>query len=280
MHRLSLFAPALIALIAVPAAAVARPQHIVSANLCTDQLLLALADRGQITALSGLAADPTMSAAAAAARGLPRIHGSAEEVIALRPDLVLTAPGWPGERLVDPHARVIELPPAEDYPTIVGQIRQVAAAIGHPGRGRALIARMDAALAALPPPRPHGTAAFYQRRGYLSGSGTLVDGLMRRVGLANLAVTLGRPALSYLPLEVLVAARPDYLIVERGTNRIDDQGSELLHHPILAPIPRLVLPEAWTVCGGPAYVDAARSLAQQLAAKPRHDRPRSLLAGP
>ena len=29
--------------------------------------------------------------------------------------------------------------------------------------------------------------------------------------------------------------------------------------------PQVRLPQAWTVCGGPAYIDAARSLAMQIA---------------
>ena len=42
----------------------------------------------------------------------------------------------------------------------------------------------------------------------------------------------------------------------------------MLHHPALSDIPRIVVPEAWTVCGSPAYTKAARSIAAQIA---RHD---------
>lgn len=87
---------------------------------------------------------------------------------------------------------------------------------------------------------------------------------MQRLGLANLATRLGKPALSQLSLEQMALARPDYLIVESATDRVTDQGTEMLHHPILDGIPRLRIPEAWTVCGGPAYVLAAQSLAAQL----------------
>ena len=38
----------------------------------------------------------------------------------------------------------------------------------------------------------------------------------------------------------------------------------MLHHPALRDIPRLRLPQAWTVCGGPAYVRAAQSLVAQI----------------
>jgi iron complex transport system substrate-binding protein len=108
------------------------------------------------------------------------------------------------------------------------------------------------------------TAAYYQRRGYLTGAGTLVDELLRHVGLRNLAASLGKPALSRIGLEELTRAQPDYLVVETETDRISDQGTEMLHHPVLASIPRIRLPQSWTVCGGPAYVRAARSIAAQL----------------
>ncbi|MDI1294590.1 MAG: ABC transporter substrate-binding protein, partial [bacterium] len=133
---------------------------------------------------------------------------------------------------------------------------------GHADRGEALIARMDRDLAALPQAPRGKVAAYYQRRGYLTGTGTLVDDLMARVGLVNLADRLDRPSVSRLGLEEMVAAAPDYLVVESATQQVTDQGTEMLHHPALRHIPRIAIPQAWTVCGGPAYVQAARALSQ------------------
>jgi iron complex transport system substrate-binding protein len=93
-----------------------------------------------------------------------------------------------------------------------------------------------------------------------------VDELMARVGLVNLAGKLGKPVLSQVSLEEMIAARPDYLIVETASDHVVDQGTEMLHHPALDRIPRLHLPEAWTVCGSPAYVQAAQGLVRQVAA--------------
>lgn len=211
-----------------------------------------------------------MSAAAKAASGVPVIAGSAEQAVALRPDLLIAAPGWRREtvaQLKRRGTRTLELPWANDYPSIVAQVRDVAGAIGHPERGEALIRRMDAALARLPRSGRGRVAAYYQRRGFLTGTGTLVDDLMRRVGLVNLASRLGTSPLARVPLERMALARPDMLIVEAATDRVLDQGSEMLHHPVLGRTPRLRLPQAWTVCGGPAYVLAAQSLSRQLAAR-------------
>jgi iron complex transport system substrate-binding protein len=249
-----------------------KPRRIVSLNLCTDQLLLALADRGQIVGLTRNAADPQMSAEAARARGLPILRQSAEQVLAADPDLAVGMPMGAGGAagVLRGRYRTLDIEPANSLADIRVSIRQVAHAVGNVPRGDALVADMDRQLAAVARPGGGRTAAYYQRRGFLTGTGTLIDDLMARVGLVNLADRLGKPALAQLSLEELVAARPDFLIVESATDVITDQGSEMLHHPALRDIPRISIPQAWTVCGGPAYVRAARSMADQIARHPPH----------
>lgn len=254
----------------LPAAAgSAGPQRVVSLNLCADQLLVPLADRDQIAALNMNARDRWMSAVAAQASGYRLIRGSAEEVLALDPDLIVGAPAFRTDALRAMSGRTypaIELLPANSYADIRAQVLQLAAALGHPARGQRLAARMDAALAAMKPAGQGRVAAYYQRRGYLTGTGTLVDELMTRAGLVNLAAKLGKPALSRLSLEEIIAAQPDLLIVEEDSQALADQGAQMLQHPALRHIPRIVLPQAWTVCGGPAYVAAVRRLNAQLSA--------------
>ncbi len=256
-----------------PARVEAAPRRIVSVDLCADQLVLALADRTQIAGLSRFATDPALSAGAARATGLPTLNGSAEALVVARPDMIVAVPApLPGATaMLDPtRYRSVAVPDAVAYPAIVAQLRTVGAAVGRSDRAEALVRRMDARLAALPR-NPGGgrVAAYYQRRGYMTGTGTLVDDLMRRAGLINLAGRLGKPVLAQLSLEELVAARPDYLILEADSAAVIDQGTEMLHHPALRHIPRLWIPQAWTVCGTPDYVLAAESLARQLAAPRR-----------
>lgn len=251
------------------AAPAARPQRIVSLNLCADQLVLALADREQIAGLTRNAANAEMSAEAARARGLRILGTSAEEILEIRPDLVV---GMPARRsaaigaIKDQRYRMLDIQSADRLEDIFASIRAVAAAVGHPERGEALIARMTRELAQIPKAGRGKIAAYYQRRGYLTGAGTLVDELMTRMGLVNLATRLDKSPLSQVSLEEMVAAKPDYIIVESATDRVTDLGTEMLHHPALRDIPRIRLSQAWTVCGGPAYLLAARGIAQQIAA--------------
>jgi iron complex transport system substrate-binding protein len=258
----------LLLLLALASPAIAAPpRRIVSVNLCADQFLIALADPAQIAGITRLSHIANMSPVAAQAARLPTVGASAEALLAAQPDLILT--GWPGQADAAVRAglrtRVLVVPPANSYSDIVAQVRLVAHAIGHPDRGARLIRRMDAELAAIPASGRGRVATDYQRRGYLSGAGTLMDDMIRRVGLVNLATRLGLPPLANLPLEQLVAHRPDFLITGAGPAR--DLGSAMLHHPAIAGIPRLRLPGALADCGGPSYPRAIRLLSDQLRQK-------------
>lgn len=250
------------------------PRRIVSLNLCADQYLIALADPGQIAALTQNARDPAMSYYAARARTLPISTRSAEEVLMLRPDLVVGVPFRQRAALAPLKARgvrIVDLPTKDGLAGIEETITLVAAEIGHPERGRALIAAIRGRLARVGPPPGRGrVAAYYQRRGYLTGTGTLVDEMMRRAGLVNLAARLDLGTLSRLSVEQMALARPDFLIVEDASNRTMDRGTEMLNHPLLdRAVPRerrLVLPQSLTVCGGPAYPEAVEMLAAQVRA--------------
>lgn len=253
--------------LALPAHA-ARPDHVVSLNLCADQFLIRLADPGQIAGLTRLSHMPSMSPIANAAIHFPTVGSSAEALLGAQPDLILT--GWPGQADAALNAglktRIVVVPPANSYADIVGQVRLIAGAVGHPDRGEALIRHMDAELAAIPRTGKNRIAADYQRRGYLSGAGTLMDDMIRRVGLRNLSTELGLPPLANLSLEQFVAHRPAFLIT--GTAKARDLGSAMLDHPAIADIPRLYLPGYLADCGSPSYPQAIRLLSQQL----RHKR--------
>jgi iron complex transport system substrate-binding protein len=258
--------------IADPAAAV--PARIVSINLCADELLLALADPSQIAALSVYATDPTLSYVADQAAAFRHDAGEAETVVDLKPDLVLAGSFTKRDTrdiLGRLGYRVELLPPARSIDEAIAQIRTVAAIVGHADRGEVLIARVEdarrraeAAAAALPQ-RP--SAAIYQRRGYVTGGSTLTGDLLSTAGFANAGAPLAGKTGGFVPLERLIAAPPDMIVVTASVKRAEDQGTALLAHPALAalypPDRRIVLPEKLTVCGGPSLPDALDWLSQQ-----------------
>ena len=66
----------------------AGPKRIASLNLCTDELLLSLADPDQIISLTWLAREESLSAFFEPARSYHQNNGRASDVIPLNPDLV------------------------------------------------------------------------------------------------------------------------------------------------------------------------------------------------
>jgi iron complex transport system substrate-binding protein len=73
------------------AACAAGLPRIVSMNVCSDQLLLSLADPGQILGLSRFSRDAWQSFAADQARRFPMLSGGAEDVLEAKPDIVVAS---------------------------------------------------------------------------------------------------------------------------------------------------------------------------------------------
>jgi iron complex transport system substrate-binding protein len=246
----------------VQGTATAAPTRIVSINMCADELLLALADPGQIVALSPYATDPTLSFMADQAAKFRHDAAEAETVVDLHPDLVLSGrftKRATREMLTRLGYRLELLDAPRSIDQSIAQIRDVAAMVGHPERGAALIGKIaaarKAALAAAKG-RPHPTAALYQRRGYVTGGDTLTAELLSIAGFAYDGGALAGKTGGFVPLEKLVVGRPDYIVVASADPHAVDQGTALLSHPALAtlypPSRRIVLPEKLTVCGGPS----------------------------
>jgi iron complex transport system substrate-binding protein len=245
----------------VAGAAPAVPRRVVSINLCADELLLALADPGQIASLSVYATDPDLSTVVAEAAAFPHHAASAESVVALAPDLVL-AGRFTKRDTRDMLTRLGYRLELLDAPRSIAdsekQIGRVAALLGHPDRGAALIANIEAAraraAAAAPSVKP--TAANYQRRGYVAGSDTLMSELLGIAGFADAGGKLAGRTGGFVPLEKVVASPPDYIVVASADLAAHDEGSALLAHPALMSLypenRRIVLPPKLTVCGGPS----------------------------
>jgi iron complex transport system substrate-binding protein len=270
VNRLGVFLAA--ALLAGPS--LAAPPRVVSINACADQLLLSLADPAQIAALSVYATDPAYSYLASQATAYPHDAGPAETVIRHRPDLVLAGRFTKRETralLKRLGYEVVELDTVKTIDESIAQIRDVAALLGHPDRGDALIARIDAARtrAAGSAPEERPTAAVYQRRGYVTGQNTLTAELMRLVGFDDIGGRLAGRTGGFVPLERLVTGRPDYLVVADPHVVANDQGSALLAHPALRklypPDRRIALPGRLTICAGPSLPEAIDTLSAERA---------------
>ena len=240
---------------ASPPAPVPRGQHptIVSLNPCTDAILAEVADPAQILAISHYSHDPRASSMdAGVARRFRATGGTAEEVVALAPDVVVgssfMAPATLAA-LTDLGLRVETFGSPATVEQSVAQVRALAALAGHSSRGEALVRRIEAAVA-----KPVGKpieAALWQGGGIVPGKGTLVSDLMQRGGLSSYAEAREMAQGDYLPLERIAADPPELLLVA-GTDRAQ-------RHPLLARIPGMTVatfePRLF-YCGGPSIPKA------------------------
>ena len=252
-------------LAAVPSLAAER---VVSLNLCTDQLLVLLADQTQIASVSFLAADPDLSYVADRIDGIPLNHGALEEILPLGPDLVLAGAfaARPAVRLLQSQdIPVIDLPLADDFASIADQTRLVAAAIGQEQHGEELVAEMTAILADARAVSAGRTALAYQANGFTAGRDTLTDAVLTEAGYRNAAAEAGLAGYGFLPLEQLVARPPDVLIAPATLPGRPSLAESLLVHPALAAlddrVDRLEIPSALLACGGPFTAQAVAALA-------------------
>lgn len=253
--------------------AIALPT-VVSINLCADQLALALADRAQILAIGPLAADPALSAMHGEAAGMPTVRGTAEEVLRLAPDLVLS--GAHQQRKTNALLermgfRVMALPSPDDVEGVARMTVAVAEALGHGPRGRRLAAEMRAAFR-VPAGPPTASALVWRPNGFVSGRGTLSDAGLAAAGLDNAAARAGIGAWGTMPLERLVARPPDLLLLEDYMAEKSSRAQALLVHPALArlspPMRVAAVPTADWLCPGPWMAGAVGRL-RDLAAEGR-----------
>jgi iron complex transport system substrate-binding protein len=198
----------------------------------------------------------------AAARRFPAVGETAEEVLALKPELVV-AGSYLAPATRQAFARLGMRVETFGAPSSIreseAQIRQLAALAGHPARGEALVRRIDAALAAAQPPagQPAPDILLWQQGGIVAGPDSLAAELLRRTGFASHAAARGLRQGAYLPLEQVLADPPDVILAtgdERALTHPALRALKATHYARLDP--------TLLYCGGPTIGRAVRRLAE------------------
>lgn len=262
-----------------------KPRRIASLNVCTDQLLLLLGLRARLVSVTFLAADPSSSAMPEAARGLHLNRGRAEEILPLRPDLVLagaTAATPTVQLLRRLGHRVVVVPLATRLDDIPRNIETVARATGEQARGRKLIAEFRKELkritAELPDARKGAapSAMLFGPGGVTSGAQSLAGAIITAAGFTNGMASFGLAGVGRVSLELVLAARPRLLILSSLKRGHPSLARGLLSHPALgrAPAGRMMIRinhHVWA-CGTPLVLGAIRRLARIRARLAAQDR--------
>jgi iron complex transport system substrate-binding protein len=245
-------------------AAEAAPMRVASLNLCTDELVLALAAPGQIISVTHLAQDPLETPLWRQGRRYRRNDGSLLSVAALRPDLVVTMGGGARDRLRIAERlgiRTLDLPFSARLADVTAGIRQLAGALGRPAAGEALIRRIAALQASAPRARIDTI--------WLGGGGRTVapNGLeaewMALAGLRQRSLQGDR-----VGLETLLARPPQILLRSDYRQGQYSAAQRWLTHPAAARTRSVrTIPtdgRRWT-CMGPTLIDEIHRLRREVA---------------
>ena len=241
----------------------AAPQKIVSLNLCTDQLLMLLADPNQIASLSKIADDPNVSFLAERSAEFKKNRGDAEEIFINSPDLVVA--GVYTEKatvqiLQSLGVRVEIFPIEQNFEDIIKNIRKMGALVGHSDRAKTMIDDFNQRLEKLKSginSRPR--AALYSANGYTTGAESMAGRILSAAGFKNIAEEIGLSYGGVLPLETLVIMQPD-IVISGEAYPGHSRSEEILQHPALRPLKTVTQTDAKWVCGTPAVLDAIAEL--------------------
>ena len=249
-------------------AAHAEPRRIVSLDYCADQFVLALADRDQIVALSrGSQRDDSYYRERA--RGIRQTRGTLEEVMALRPDLIVRNWGGPWDA-EDVYARfgvpVLQVGDAPDFAAAREDLLDAARTLGRLDRGQALAHDLDVRFARLAARRSNKPVMYLSAGGAVAGSGTMMGAAITAAGGRNVRAEQGW---QLMPLEQMVQTPPALIALgffDHGRTNVNAWSPA--RHPALrralANAQTVELPAAAIACEAWYAIDAAEAIAVAL----------------
>jgi iron complex transport system substrate-binding protein len=253
---------------ALPASA--APRRIVSLDYCADQFVLALADRDQIAALSrGSLRDDSYFRNRAS--GIRQTRSTLEEVLALRPDLIVRNWGgpWDAETVYGRFAvPVLQVGDTPDFASARADLIDAAGRFGHAARGEAIARDLDQRLARLAARRSGAPVMYLSAGGAVAGSGTMMDAVITAAGGRNLRT---EASWTMMPLERMVETPPTLIALgffDSGREQVNAWSPS--HHPAmrraLADARTVRLPAAAVSCEAWYAIDAAETIAAALRA--------------
>jgi iron complex transport system substrate-binding protein len=245
--------------------AFAAPQRVVSTFLCTDEYVFRLVPHERIAALSYEATDrnPVVSTIADRARGIRTIRPTTETVLSLAPDLVVMYAGTNPRlhlNLKKLGIAVLDVPWANSLADVRAITTMLGDKLGAPRKAKEMLAGMDRKIAAAraAAPRPPVRTILYEPNGYAS-TGGIADEVMALSGIVNAAPQARLTRTGTLPVEAVIAAAPELLILGGEQRSGSAMAYTILHHPALKALKGRTEHAVLTplLCPGPWSLDAA-----------------------
>ena len=232
--------------------------RIASLNLCTDELLLAIAEPRQIVSVTHLARSPAETPLWRQAQRYRPNDGSLLSVAAMRPTLAVTMGGGARDQLrIAPRLgmRTLNLPFAQSLDELEQNIRKVARAVGRQDAGARLLQRIAALRASAP---RSGVDTIW-----LGGGGRTVSATgLEAQWMALAGLDQRRMRGDRVSLETLLTAPPAILLRSDYRAGQYSAAQRWLSHPV-ARLPRKSQTiatdgRAWTCMGPPLIQEVER----------------------
>lgn len=252
---------------AVAAALAEKKPTVASINLCTDRLLLALADQEQIVSLSYLAADPN-SMIQTAAKNIDLNQGRLEELLALDVDYIL-ASEYDDARLVERLGvygkNVRQFTDARTIDQAKENIRLMSGLLKQSARGALMSGKLDGIdqykkISGLP------RTLLLGANNYISGKNTLASNLIEQMGYRNIAGEVKISDYGRISMEQLIDLNPQVIVVSKYSDAYS-RAQSVFQHPVLQGLARkltvISVPTREWICGDEALLQAAKRLALQ-----------------
>jgi iron complex transport system substrate-binding protein len=207
------------------------PQRIVAGSVLSAEVLLAIAARERIAGVTYLAADARYSAVAGDVRGLPLVGADPEQMLAMRPDLVVTdafTRAETRELLAHANVPVARTRAVASFADVVDNIRLIGRAAACEDAAERAVDGFEARLRAL-------AARAADVRGWrvleldgalgTYGIGSLPDVVVQASGAVDVAAEHGVGSYRTLDVETILAWRPDALLIgiDPGEERAADE---------------------------------------------------------
>jgi iron complex transport system substrate-binding protein len=243
-----------------------HPMRIVSINPCVDAILYEIADENQIIGVSHYSQDEKSSSVDVKwAQKFQGLTHEAEEIIALKPDLVLSGSHVSLQTINQLKRLGIPLFSVASPQKIAEsqkQITDIAQKIDQVKRGDELIAKLNKAIEnAKPKSDLRPKAIMFQGGGVVPGAGTLADEMMNLAGFENIAPQYSQNPWNVLALEPLLN-NPPQIMLSGGTN----VGDRVLNHRALKAAKSKIyfaqFPSKYLNCAGSTMMPALNRLAE------------------
>ena len=253
----------------------ARPQRIVSTNLCTDQLLLRLVEPERIVSLTFLSWEEgaTPPELLPALKGLKQNHGLAEQVLMMDPDLVVggTFSARFSNDLMAKLGLNIELfKPENNFEEWYAVVRRMGDAVGEPERAERVIADFKAGLARLKAEIPSGPPPIYANltgNNWMPGDDTLFAEVVNAGGFTTAGQWRGYSGYRGIPLEELIQIDAELVSVNTRFTNPPSMTTAGLNHPLLREMVRsapatIEIPSRYIVCTTPETLKMVEALVE------------------